>query len=403
MRTRFNAIVGDTVELKYLFTRNGAPYDIHQWTKVEIYDVDPRDFPSAVPLQTVLPAGIERVSTGLYRYVMSAVSSAKEYYDKQYYVAQPNTAEMTDVEQVPVYSATPPTPPPACLTKVGYTFQNYVVPTGEWGVVATPDDMRHTMLFGIDLFATNGVEVQDTQLAFAVDAATRELERYLGIDIRKRVYRTNPDPNLTSAPKWRPGLDYTNEEDVYPFRPDAWKNYGFIQLRHYPVQSLERMVLYTVTHTVLFNVLEQRWARLEKEAGQVFVFPSQYSFPYGPPGLASMGGGWLWLQGSDRQYPGGFEIDYTTGYKNSDWVPDDVRQVVMTMAAIFLLNWVGDGLMAGFSSSSIGIDGLSEAFSSTQSATSALFGARILEYRNQLKKQLPEIKWKFTNIPISFI
>ena len=65
------------------------------------------------------------------------------------------------------------------------------------------------------------------------------------------------------------------------------------------------------------------------------------------------------------------------------------------MAAISLLNVIGDGLMSGFSSSSLSMDGVSESFSSTQSATSAYFGARIAVYQKEVQEYIQQNKFKF--------
>ena len=75
----------------------------------------------------------------------------------------------------------------------------------------------------------------------------------------------------------------------------------------------------------------------------------------------------------------------------------------MKWASIKALASVGDGLLAGFSSSSISLDGLSESFSSTQSATSAYFGARIKQYQDEIKEWLKTNRYKFSNIPLGFI
>ena len=56
--------------------------------------------------------------------------------------------------------------------------------------------------------------------------------------------------------------------------------------------------------------------------------------------------------------------------------------------------------MSGFSSSSLSMDGLSESFSSTQSATSAYFGARIKEYKDDIDKYIKENKHKFGSMNI---
>jgi hypothetical protein len=54
--------------------------------------------------------------------------------------------------------------------------------------------------------------------------------------------------------------------------------------------------------------------------------------------------------------------------------------------------------MSGFSSSSLSMDGVSESFSSTQSATSAYYGADIKQYESEIEKYIAENKMKFGHI-----
>jgi len=95
-----------------------------------------------------------------------------------------------------------------------------------------------------------------------------------------------------------------------------------------------------------------------------------------------------------------YDIDYDAGYETAGDVPRDLREAIAKSAAIALLNVVGDGLMSGFSSSSLSMDGLSESFSSTQSATSAYFGARVKVYQDELKEYIADNQRKFGHIPI---
>jgi hypothetical protein len=90
-----------------------------------------------------------------------------------------------------------------------------------------------------------------------------------------------------------------------------------------------------------------------------------------------------------------YAIDYDAGYETSDDIPPDLRQIIAKMAAVSLLNIIGDGLMSGFSSSSLSMDGLSESFSSTQSATSAYFGARIKVYQDEIEDYIKVNKNRF--------
>ena len=90
-----------------------------------------------------------------------------------------------------------------------------------------------------------------------------------------------------------------------------------------------------------------------------------------------------------------YSVDYEAGFETSDDVPADLRHMIGKMAAISLLNVIGDGLMSGFSSSSLSMDGVSESFSSTQSATSAYFGARIAVYQKEVQEYIAQNKYKF--------
>jgi hypothetical protein len=98
-----------------------------------------------------------------------------------------------------------------------------------------------------------------------------------------------------------------------------------------------------------------------------------------------------------------YAIDYDAGYESSDDIPMDLREAIGKNAAISLLNVIGDGLMSGFSSSSLSMDGMSESFSSTQSATSAYFGARIKVYEDELSSYIDKASRKFGFIQMGVI
>lgn len=284
--------------------------------------------------------------------------------------------------------------------KVGWTFENYKPPAGEWGELYTADDMRYTMLFGIDCIGSDiaKTEFSDAQFRQIVSEAISEFETLLTIDIRKRVYKTEPDASLTRSPIWREGVDYTDEEDVYDFDYKQWDNFGFIQLRHYPVISIDSLVWYSVVDGKIMDMKEANWVRLKKQAGQINLFPKG-GMQYGPFSIY----GPFWSKGTGRRYPGGFKVDYTTGYPTAEYVPKSLRGVIAKYATIKALSVVGDGLLAGFSSQSVSLDGLSESFSSTQSATSAYFGARIKEYSDEITDWLKRNRYKYGGFPMSFV
>lgn len=297
------------------------------------------------------------------------------------------------------------------MPKTGFSFNNYVPPTdGSWGTVATADDMRYSWLFGIDAVAQdlNQSRWEDSQFDDFVDGAIGEFEEYLTIDIRKKIYKTpfvdmrngTGLEDLVRGAEVGPGVDYTDLEGTYPFIPNHWNRFGFLQLRHYPVISVERAVLNNSIGGDLFDLVAQNWVRISnRDTGQLHFFPSGRTFAYTPFG----GGSSIQrLIGYGIRYPDAFEMDYTTGYERPDLVPKGLRQSIAKYAAIKALSTIGDGLLAGFSSQSVSLDGLSESFSSTQSATSAYFGARILQYQKEIDVWLKRNRNKFGAIPMSF-
>lgn len=284
--------------------------------------------------------------------------------------------------------------------KIGYTFNNYSPPADEWGKVYTADDMRYTMLFGIDTIAANTArdEWQDEQFDQHVLEALYEFEKKLHIDIRRRIYKTDPAATLIRSRLWREGVDYTDEEDQYAYDYIQWSNVGFLQLRHNPIISVERAIWKNLVSGEIMDMINNDWMRINKKMGQVNFYPKG-GFPYGPYSVY----GPIWTSAAGGRYPQGFEIDYTTGFKSSDFVDEGLRGVIAKYAAIKSLATIGDGLLAGFSSQSISLDGLSESFSSTQSATSAYFGARIHQYADEIKEWLKDSRYLYAPIPISFV
>jgi hypothetical protein len=259
--------------------------------------------------------------------------------------------------------------------------------------------MRYTFLWGIDATASDIAETnfEDEQFDYYIDEALSDFEDLLTIDIRKKVYKTKPADSLVRGAYWRLGVDYTDIDDPYNFDPQQWQNFGFLQLRHYPLISVERAVLRNVVGGDVLDLVANSWVRPKLKVGQLHFYPTE-GVAYGPFAVGVV----PWRIYSGR-FPGGFEVDYTTGYPTAEFVPRGLRGAVAKWACIKCLQSIGDGLLAGFSSQSVSLDGLSESFSSTQSATSAYFGARVKSYQDEIKTWLEHNRYKFGLIPMSFV
>lgn len=275
---------------------------------------------------------------------------------------------------------------------IGYSFGNYKVPTGKWGVIVTPDDLRYTYLWGTDFKATNGQSFTDEQIEYFIKAAMTEIERKLDITIEKKKIRYNAtERNLEK------GVDYDMDESVYDFRYQKIARYGLIRTRKRPIAKLHSIKL--LSRLAQARDLTTRTI-VDKQKGTLRLMER-------PPKPTETSSG---IQTATGMYGNEtfamqlfYAIDYDAGFETADDVPQDLREIVAKSAAVNLLDIVGDGLMSGFSSSSLSMDGLSESFSSTQSATSAYFGARIKEYKDDIALYIKQNRYKFNNLPMGSI
>ncbi len=276
--------------------------------------------------------------------------------------------------------------------RLGWTFENYAPPEGVFGEILTADDLRYTYLWGIEFRASNGDIFTDAQVRQSIKSAAAEIGRYLKITLPKTRIICQPGSEVVR------GRDYDEAEDPYSYRHDRWTRTGRIVLRKRPILSVERFQLYGIADQKVLDLMT--WARIDHRKGVLNFFPkagSDGQFRIAP---ASLTMGMSWMNGD---YPHGYKIDYTAGFEHAGLIPSDLREVIGKVAACKLLNIIGDGLLAGFSSSSLSMDGVSESFSSTQSATSAMFAARIEVYLKDIKNWLLENRTKFSNITIGSI
>lgn len=322
------------------------------------------------------------VSDGLYQYRTKFVAEKIE--NEQEEIEQLNNKEV--VEDKYYYSlwvicgSTGP---------IGYSFCNYEHPENQWGEVVTPDDIRFTYLWGTDLKAANGQSFDDNQIRYFIKSALAELSRQLNITVeKKRVVCNARNRNL------KKNEDYDIDEDYYRFNWDKIARYGKITTRLRPIIQLNRIA---VKGRIGLEQDITEHTEIDKNKGVLMLLKRPLKPSLTKRNIASSIG----MYGDETVSPYLFyEIDYEAGYENSDEVPDDLREIIAKIAAVSMLNVVGDGLMSGFSSSSLSMDGMSESFSSTQSATSAYFGARIKEYKDDIDRYIKANKRKFTNIPM---
>lgn len=223
------------------------------------------------------------------------------------------------------------------------------------------------------------------------NVAPTQLEDAAAVDIH--------DTTATLTADQEEDVDYF-WEDPYDFDVITFRRFMYTKLRRRPVLEVTKFALYDPLGEVVMDFSND--VKVNHIPGSVEVFPqfaTLASYPLltapTPYGVASLRTLW-----ADR-FPDGFRIDYKSGFRHVKALKarhNELFEVVGKLAAINLLADYGDGKTAGLASSSVGLSGLSESFSTTMSATSAFFGARIKQFYEDLKRWYDMNKQKYAGV-----
>ncbi|HQO40450.1 MAG TPA: hypothetical protein PK986_08270 [Spirochaetota bacterium] len=289
-----------------------------------------------------------------------------------------------------------------CETRKGFAFNNpdttsnYLAPG--WGMLMTADELRYDELFGNPLIAeADSQAITDEQLSDYIRVAIAYVEGRLHIDILPRriryddpigesgesVTRTDiDDGDFTSTMNRKQLSELYIREPGYAFRVVPARYECRVKLRRRPVRDLLTAKLVDPYYgTEVYDLMPYRivkkgltgvcYFRPRQLASRVNTYSNLWQYIFQP-------------YSSTRQ--GVFLIDYETGYENCVEVPDELRYVIRKLAAVTLMNIYGDGKFAAIASRSVNLNSVSESISTTMSATSAAFGARIIQYQKEIKE-----------------
>lgn len=234
--------------------------------------------------------------------------------------------------------------------------------------IITIDEVKQYYLFGLDLTDDAGNPFPDSSYVHWIRSAVSMLETRLDIHISPRVIT----------------------DEVQDYIKEDFDSYIKIDTDHIPVQSVSgaRVVL-PAQQTILD--FDASWIHLTlKEAGQINIIPGG-----GAAGLISLGLSAAWfpvLRNLNNFLPGAIRVDYVTGFAPGE-VPPVLKDTVGKIASFGPLNIAGDLLGgAGIASQSLSLDGLSQSFNTTSSATNAGYGARLLQYKKELDAIIPVLR-----------
>ena len=230
--------------------------------------------------------------------------------------------------------------------------------------IISVDEMKTNYLFGLDLTDDSGTPYPTSMYEFFIKSAVSWLEHRLDIPIRPK--------------------SITEEKHDY-YRED-YAQYIWLKLCEAPVISVGEVRMVLPGEQVVQR-FDSGWIHVQKDSGQLQLVPGTGSA--GSILLGAAGAYISMIYRNNRFIPDAFRVDYVAGFEPGE-VPELIRDVIGKKASFGPLNVAGDLLGgAGIASQSIGIDGLSQSFNTTSSATNAGYGARLLQYTKELKEALP--------------
>jgi hypothetical protein len=233
--------------------------------------------------------------------------------------------------------------------------------------ILSVDQLKTRYLFGLDLTNDANEEYPDDIFENGIISAVDWLEHKLDIPILLKVV----------------------EDERHDYSREDYAKYMWLNLDHYPVIDVEevRMVLPGEQEVANFD---SDWFQIQRDSGQLQIVPGQGATTSILLGAA---GPWLpYIYSGARFIPNVFRVKYTAGFASGN-VPRAIVDLIGKIASFAPLNIAGDLLGgAGIASQSLGLDGLSQSFSTTSSATNAGYGARLVQYGKEIKDMVPTLQ-----------
>lgn len=237
------------------------------------------------------------------------------------------------------------------------------------GLIFSPSELLEQYLHGISICTRDGRAMTEEAIAEKIRIAQKAVEQYLSIKFNRQVVEESRD-----------------------FVRGDYKAWGFIKVT-YPVrQVLDLTGFISTTRQIEFP---GSWVSFEVTSEEDLLYRTIHIVPAGSDTThtnsvifsgITPNAGFFGVQ----NIPNYWRIKYCTGFKV---VPANVRDAVGKFAVMQILAVLGDILLgAGIASQSLSFDGLSQSISTTQSAENSAYSARIKQYADELKREMPKMK-----------
>ena len=241
----------------------------------------------------------------------------------------------------------------------------------------TADEIKSRYLHGVKLVDPNtGRVYSDQDIEKDLRAAEDWVEQNIHTFLRPTRIVCEPQA----------GAVYDAEEPAYDYPPNFYdgERWGFLKLRRWHVQSVERMFFaYPNIDQTKYEV-PASWVRLDKRYGMIRLVPDRVAI------YAAFNAFMLSMFSGGRSVPQSIFLSYTAGFTPQELLDShqELLQLVGKLAATNTLMVLSDALSQGVASTSNSADGLSQSISSVASGSSLLYGPRIKQYLEDVQKGL---------------
>jgi hypothetical protein len=215
------------------------------------------------------------------------------------------------------------------------------------GPLITPEEVRRIHLWGIPLVSaiknpmTGKADVMDDGLLSRfIEEAVSLAEMEAHIEIFPRIH-----------------------DERHPYDQKAMDSFGYMVVRHRPVQSIEKLSITSSDNVHIWDV-PLAWVDTGYlHQGQIQMMPFAVGTQSGGtiPIISPTGQGLLPSLFRFNWVPGLWNVSYTTGFRNGS-IPKIVNHLIGVVAAMETLSMLAT-TYARSQSSSLGIDGLSQSIS----------------------------------------
>lgn len=216
-----------------------------------------------------------------------------------------------------------------------------------------------------------------------------------GLDITDPAYQY-------SYEGWKENIDFFWEEP-YDFNRKNFNEYIYIKMRGRPYTKIYACEFRDIAGGKVADILS--WAKPNYNKGSIEFFPhtgALASLPLYAGASFPLANAYQAIS----NYPDAFFFDYDSGFENvlqlnQRW--PEVINIVGIMAAMQLLNDLGEGKASAIASASIGLASISESYTTTMSAENTLFGAKLYTWIRELKRFYKDNKNKYSGFLIGSV